>query len=145
MVANLQFKSSYNGVEHGKNIGYDCALTIRSDLLIKKNALIELIECMDMDRIYFPAWHNHDGGYLCEHLVFGRCDKLLNMFYIFEDGDCQFPERRITNRYLENKYDIGYIFPILYEKNIECYWTKRSFYLNEYKEDALFDYSKFLE
>lgn len=34
--SNLQFKSSYIGVEHGKRIGYEYALKIRSDLLIKK-------------------------------------------------------------------------------------------------------------
>lgn len=137
--SNLQFKSSYVGIDKMKE-KYKYAFKIRSDLLISNKDFPTLINLLRPDLTYFPAWHNHEGGYLCEHFIFGECEVLIKLLAIFESEDNQFPERKITNKYLELKFDIGYIFPILYKHKIQCFWTKRNFYLNDYENDSLFVY-----
>lgn len=59
--SNLQFKSSCVGVESRRN-EYNFAFKIRSDLFIEKTKIVNLINLFDKTKIYFPAWHNHDGG-----------------------------------------------------------------------------------
>lgn len=139
---NYQITSTLTGLKFVEKYKY--AMKIRSDILIDK--LEELINLFESDKIYFPAYHNHSGGYLCEHFIWGTTEDLIKLWANIEINNNElFPERKITNSYLQNiSTNIGYIFPVLFENNIKCFWTKqeRCFYLNEYKYDKNFIYPK---
>jgi len=139
---NYQIKSTHNGIQWAKTNGYKYVLKIRSDILID---IKQLISFLKDNCVYFSAYHLWMGGYLCEHIVFSDIDYMECLWNIGPFQDNIFPERHITNRFLElDNKPVNYIFPILYQNNISAYWTKRNFYLNEYINDNLFVYDRYL-
>lgn len=139
---NYQIKSTQNGIEWAKDKSYKYVLKIRSDILIDLKTLVSFLE---EPYVYFSAYHLWCGGYLCEHIIFSDIEYMEELWNIGPYNDNIFPERHVTDRFLQlYKKPVRYIFPILYENNISAYWTKRNFYLNDYINDNLFVYDRYL-
>jgi len=139
---NNQVKNTYEGVKKANKLGFKYVLKIRSDIFIDN--LVEFINSLNKDKIYFPAYHNYDGGYLCDYMLFGSIDFMLKLWDIPLSNSNLPPETQLTLKYLEieNNDNLDFMFPILYSKQINAYWPKHQKYLNEYQNDKLFLYDK---
>lgn len=139
---NNQVKNTFEGVKKAKELGFNYVLKIRADIFV--DDLVKLINSLDGEKIYFSAYHNHDGGYLCEHMLFGDTDFMLKLWDIPLSDSNLPPETQLTAKYEEinDGRKVDFLFPILYNKNIKAYWSKYRMFLNEYKNDKLFTYEK---
>lgn len=137
---NNQVNNTYKGILKAKELGFKYVLKIRADLFT--DDLEKLINSFDLNKIYFPAYHNHDGGYLCEHFIFGDINFMLDLWNIPISHLNIAPEIQLTSKFyqIRTNQKIDYIFPIIFEKNIKIYWEKYKFYLNNYITDKLFTY-----
>lgn len=162
-VSNFYYQqtTTLSGLKEAKRMGVTHALKIRSDMLIDDIDMLIDIMLESPNKLWFPAYINHDGGYLMDFFQFGRIDDLLRLWgfpkptlldlvccksklirrladkhlnYRFEN----FPEKKLTNRYYEQfKEDPKYILPILKRDNIECFWLKYNFYFNKFTSKDL--------
>ena len=66
---NNQVKNTYEGIKMADKLKFNYVFKIRSDIFI--DDLSELINSLNQNTVYFSAYHNYDGGYLCEHMLFG--------------------------------------------------------------------------
>lgn len=142
---NYQVINTLNGIKKAKDLGFDYVFKIRSDITIKEMQKLFDLMNSSKDTIYFSAYHNWNGGYLCEHMLYGHVDAMEKLWSITMSTSEIAPEIQLTNnfkRQLPNT-KIKYIFPLLYDNNIEAYWEKRNFFLNDYEKDKLFIYDKF--
>lgn len=139
---NNQVLNTFNGLVKAKEMGFKYVLKIRGDIFIDR--ISDLINTFDLNTIYFPAYHNHDGGYLCEHMIFGEIDFMLSLWNIPLSVSDIAPEIQLTEHFdkISHNYKIDFIFPILYNKQILAYWAKYKLYLNEYEKDRLFIYTR---
>jgi len=139
---NNQVKNTFEGVKKAKELGFKCVLKIRADIFI--DDLCKFISLLDCKKIYFPAYHNHDGGYLCEHMLFGSTDFMLKLWDIPVSDSALPPETQLTKKYdeINDGRRIDFLFPILYNHDIKAYWSKYRMFLNEYENDKLFSYEK---
>lgn len=139
---NNQVINTFEGTKKAKDLGFSHILKIRADIFIDN--LVKFISYIDKDCIYFSAYHNHDGGYLCEHMLFGKTDFMLKLWDIPLSNSNLPPETQLTKKYEEinSGLEIKFLFPILYENNIKAYWKKKKIYLNQYENDKLFIYEK---
>lgn len=137
---NNQVLNTYEGIKLAKDNGFKYVMKIRADITIDK--VKELIDNLDFNSIYFSAYHNHNGGYLCEHMVFGDVDFMLDLWNIPISTSSDAPEIQLNRNFktLNNTKKIKFIFPILYENNIKARWIKYKMFLNEYEKDKLFTY-----
>lgn len=137
---NNQVKNTLTGIKKAKEMGFDYVLKIRADIFI--NDIVKFINLLNTNKIYFSAYHNHDGGYLCEHMLFGETDFMLSLWDIPLSYSSLPPETQLTNKYHEinDGREIDFLFPILYNENIGAYWAKYNMFLNDYKNDNLFTY-----
>jgi hypothetical protein len=142
---NYQVTNTYEGIKKAQELGYKFVLKIRSDITIPEIQKLISIIGKPKNTILFSAYHQWDGGYLCEHMVFGKIDIMKKLWNIPLSYSNLPPETQLTNHFFKvlPKTNVDYIFPILYENNIKAKWEKRNFYLNEYKSDNLFIYDKF--
>lgn len=137
---NNQVKNTFEGIKKAKELGFKYVLKIRSDVFI--DDIPKFLNLLDGGNIYFTAYHNYDGGYLCDHMLFGSTDFMLKLWDIpLSDSDLP-PETQLTAKYEEinDGRKIDFLFPILYNENIKAYWSKYKIFLNEYKNDTLFTY-----
>lgn len=142
---NYQVINTLNGIKKAKELGYDYVFKIRSDITIKEMQKLLDLMISSKDIIYFSAYHNWDGGYLCEHMLYGHVDLMEKLWSIPVSKSEIAPEIQLTNN-LKKEFSnikIKYIFPLLYDNNIMAYWEKRQFFLNNYKNDELFTYDEF--
>lgn len=139
---NNQVNNTHKGILKAKELGFKYVLKIRADLFT--DDLVKLIESFDLNKIYFPAFHNHDGGYLCEHMIFGEINFMGKLWDIPISYADVAPETQLTDHFksIRTNQKIDYIFPILYKEKILIYWEKYKFYLNEYETDKLFTYEE---
>ena len=139
---NNQVKNTFEGIKKAKELGFKYVLKIRADIFI--DDLSKFINCLDGNKTYFSAYHNHDGGYLCEHMLFGDTDFMLKLWDIPLSYSNLPPETQLTAKYdeINDGRKIDFLFPILYNQNIKAYWSKYRMFLNEYKNDKLFTYEK---
>lgn len=139
---NNQVKNTYNGIKKAKELGFEYVFKIRSDIFI--DDIITLINTLDSDKIYFPAYHLYDGGYLCEHMLFGEINIMEELWDIPTSNSDLPPETQLTKHFdeMDCKKSIDFIFPILYNKKINAFWVKYQKYLNEYEFDKLFVYER---
>jgi len=137
---NNQVLNTYEGTKLAKEMGFKYVMKVRSDIMIDK--VDELINNLDFNSIYFPAYHNYNGGYLCEHMVFSDVNFMLALWDIPISVSDDAPELQLNEnlKKLNNEKKVKFIFPILYEKNIKARWVKYKMYLNEYENDKLFTY-----
>lgn len=79
---NYQVTNTLNGIRKAKELGFDYVFKIRSDITIKE--IQKLFDLMDSskDTIYFSAYHNWNGGYLCEHMLYGHVDVMEKLWSI---------------------------------------------------------------
>lgn len=139
---NNQVKTTYEGVKLAEQIGFEYILKIRSDVFI--DDIYFLIELLNKKSIYFPAYHNRDGGYLCDYMMFASTKFMIDFWNIpLTNEDCA-PEIILTKKYLQiNENDnLEYIFPLLYSNQINAYWAKYKKFFNNYQNDASFTYQK---
>jgi len=142
---NLQVINTYNGIKKAEELGYDFVFKVRSDITIPEiTKLLELIGEPD-NKIFFSAYHHWDGGYMCEHMVYGRTDLMKILWDIPVSTLDIAPEIQLTRKFLKDlpEIKVDYIFPFLFKFNILAYWEKRNFYLNKYKYDKLFTYEEY--
>lgn len=142
---NYQVINTLNGIKKAKELGYDYVFKIRSDITIKEMQKLFDLMISSKDIIYFSAYHNWDGGYLCEHMLYGHVDLMEKLWSIPASNSEIAPEIQLTNN-LKKQFSnikIKYIFPLLYDNNIMAYWEKRKFFLNNYQNDKLFTYEEF--
>jgi hypothetical protein len=139
---NNQVLTTYLGIIKAKEKGCDYVFKIRSDIFINK--VVDLINKLDFDKVYFPAFHQYDGGYLCDYMIFGETDFMLDFWSIPISTSNLPPEIQLTNRFdeINNGRIVDFIFPILYNYNIIAYWAKYDKYLNDYQKDPLFIYER---
>ena len=139
---NNQILNTSNGIKIAKKNGFTYIFKIRTDIFIHNinNLLKHLI--FDKNIIYSTAYHNWDGGYLCEHMFFGEIN-IMNKIWSIPESDSELaPEVQLTNHIntISDISEIKFIFPILFQYNIIAFWKKKGFNLNEYKKDTLFSY-----
>jgi hypothetical protein len=139
---NNQVKNTFEGIKKSKEMGFKYVLKIRSDIFF--DDLCKFINLLDGEKIYFSAYHNYDGGYLCEHMLFGSTDFMLKLWDIPLSSSNLPPETQLTQKYEEinDGRNIDFLFPILYNYDIKAYWSKYRMFLNEYENDKLFSYEK---
>jgi hypothetical protein len=139
---NNQVKNTYEGIKMANKLGFNYVFKIRSDIFI--DDLSELINSLNQNTVYFSAYHNYDGGYLCEHMLFGSAEFMLKLWDIPVSNSTLPPETQLTKKYdeISDGCKIDFLFPILYNHNIKAYWSKYGMFLNEYKNDKLFSYEK---
>jgi hypothetical protein len=137
---NNQVLNTYEGIKLAKEMGFKYVMKIRSDITLDN--IPELINSLDFDSIYFSAYHNYNGGYLCEHIVFGDVDFMLKLWDIPISTSQDDPEIQLNKNFrgIVNGETIKFIFPILYDKNIKARWIKYKMWLNDYEKDKLFTY-----
>tara|TARA_R100001509_G_scaffold157451_1_gene121554 strand:+ start:518 stop:1090 length:573 start_codon:yes stop_codon:yes gene_type:complete len=137
--SNLQLLSTYAGALKAEEIGAEFVLKIRSDLLIPDYK--KLIECLDVNTLYFFSRHNWQGGYPVDY-IFGGPIKYIK--HICSDLDAnldQFPEKRIELKVHELGVEYQYILPIMIDKQIPCTHLKTNVDLVDYcTNDPLFVY-----
>jgi hypothetical protein len=140
---NNQVINTYRGCLWAKDNGFTFCLKMRVDLFCEK--IDSLIDELDGDSIYFSAYHNYNGGYLCEHMVFGDTDFMLRLWNIPESSLDLAPEIQLTNKFNEIRSGevVKYIFPILFERDIIVDWPNHNKTLSSYKTDKLFIYEKY--
>lgn len=137
---NNQVQNTYKGVAKAHQMGFKYIFKIRSDIFI--DDVLKLLNKIDYTKTYFSAYHNHNGGYLCEHMLFGSTEFMLSLWNIPVSNSDLAPETQLTARYKEicNNNSLDFIFPILYTYGIQAHWPKYNMYLNQYKNDKLFTY-----
>lgn len=146
---NCQTISSLNGITASKG---DFILKIRSDMLISD--FDKFIDSLSDEKMYFLAYHNHAGGYVCDYINFGkREDMLLWYSYLQKDISPTPPEIQLLFNYWSlKKYDFSILsFPqiknvfsffleVINTKNIDIFWFKNNLNLKNYINDKLFVY-----
>lgn len=139
---NNQVINTYEGIKKANDLGFKYIFKIRGDIFI--DDLSKFINSLNKESIYFSAYHNHDGGYLCEHMLFGSIDFMLKLWNIPLSNSNLPPETQLTLKYEEvnDGRKIDFLFPTLYNENIKAYWSKYQIFLNEYENDKLFTYEK---
>jgi hypothetical protein len=139
---NNQVRTTFNGIFLAKKLGNKYVLKIRADMYLDN--IDFLISKFILNKIYFPAYHNHDGGYLCDYILFGDINFMLKLWDIEESLSDIAPEKQLTNKFysIRTNQEIGYIFPILFENNIIIEWAKYNKNLNSFEYDKLFSYDK---
>lgn len=137
---NNQVINTYNGILLAEKLGFEYVIKIRSDIFIYE--LDRFLSLIDTNSVYFSAYHNWDGGYLCEHMVAGPIDFMKRLWDIPESNSSLPPEVQLTNKFesIYNKEKIKFLFPILYEHDIVADWPKHQRCLNSYEDDRLFIY-----
>lgn len=139
---NNQVKNTFEGIEEASKLKFKYILKIRSDIFIDN--LAKFINLLDKESFYFPAFHNYDGGYLCDHMMFGPIEFMLKLWNIPLSNSNLPPETQLTKRYdeIDLNYNIKFLFPLLYNHDIKAYWMKYRMFLNAYEHDKLFIYEK---
>lgn len=141
---NLQKVSTINGLLKAKDLGYDYALKIRSDL-IPTNSL-NFLKLLENDNLNFLCWYLHEvypkcSGYLIDYLMSGRISTLLKIWEV--NIFCRVPEIMITHQYISNlsNIDINFFLPFLNGDN-DLYWIKNNKLLSSYNSDRIFSLDK---
>jgi hypothetical protein len=139
---NNRVINTHKGIIEASSLGFDYIFNIRADIFISD--IQKLINKFSTDTIYFPAYHLHDGGYLCDHMLFGNVQFMEKLWNIPVSESNTAPEVQLTHHFdnIQSNQKIDYIFPILYKENITAYWEKYNKLLNDYKKDLLFVYER---
>lgn len=139
---NNQVKTTFEGVKLAEQIGFEYIFKIRSDVFI--DDIYFLIELLNKKSIYFPAYHNHDGGYLCDYMMFASTKFMIDFWDIPLTDEDTAPEIILTRKYLKinENNNLEYIFPLLYSNKITAYWAKYNKFFNNYQNDDSFTYQK---
>jgi hypothetical protein len=142
---NYQVTNTLNGIKKAKELGYEFVFKIRSDITIPDIQRLLNLLGEKKDTIFFSAYHNWDGGYLCEHMVYGEINLMEKLWSIPLSYSKEAPEIQLTKHFVKvlPTIKVDYIFPYLFSDNILAYWEKRNFYLNDYINDKLFTYGEF--
>jgi len=139
---NNQVATTHCGVISAKAKKFKYCLKIRSDIMINNVDLF--IEKIEKDKTYFSAIHTHDSNtYLCEHMIFSDTVFMEKLWDIPESNANKPPEVQLTKRFLDLKNsgdDVKFLFPIIYDNEIEVNWIKYNKNLKDFQYDEKFSY-----
>jgi len=142
---NYQVTNVYNGIIKAEKMGFKYVMKIRSDMFISDT--VKFIDMLEKNKeiIYFPAYHNWDGGYFVDYIMFGHIDNMKSIWNLDFSTKNIFPERQINDNISKNlKGKTAKAFlPIIY-KYFTCFWIKKNIFLNDYEKDKLFIYDDFI-
>ena len=140
---NNQVINTYNGCIWAKTNNFKFTLKIRTDLFVDN--IMKLLTNFDKNCVYFSAYHNYNGGYNCEHMVFGNTEFMINLWNIPESISELAPEVQLTKKFdlIRNGEIVKYIFPILFKYDIGVEWPSHNKNLKDYQSDKLFSYEKY--
>ena len=140
---NNQVVNTYEGCKWAKENGFKFVIKMRTDLFFSN--LKKLLLEMDKTNVYFSAYHNHVGGYLCDYMVSGEVDYMMALWDIPESVLDIAPEVQMTKRFdkIRNGEIVSYIFPILYEHDIDVWWPKYKLNLKDIKTDKSYSYEDY--
>jgi hypothetical protein len=130
----LQKKSTLEGVNKAKELGFERVLKWRSDLL-PTNAN-ELVKLFKKNQLNFLAWHN-EGKYFVDYFMEGPIDE-VKLAWDIPIIYGPFSERITTdNIFDKNKIKYNFILDELSDNN-EIFWVKYNVYLSKYKDDVVY-------
>lgn len=125
-----------------KELGFEYALKLRSDIMVYD--VVDFIDKLDRSSVYFFARHNYGRNpYLCDHMLFGATDFMVKLWNIPESKSVEGPEIQLTRHFysLTKSYEnVKFLFPVLYENEIEAWWIKYKHDLRSFQNDRLFIY-----
>jgi hypothetical protein len=168
-IGNIFFqqKNTMSGLLKAKKLGATHALKLRSDMIFSDLDKLIKILMENPDAIYFPGWHDFEGGYFMDFFQFGKIDDLIKLWdfkpkitdYFYEKFKIfrklankyfdyrinNFPERLLTKSFFKNFKDVKpkYIIPLLKENDITCWWPKYDKFLESIMEEPLYRFDKF--
>ena len=141
---NNQVATTYNGMVAAKEMGFEYALKLRSDIMI--DSVVGFIDKLDRSSVYFPAIHNYAGNtYFCDWILFGTVDFMLNLWNIPESTSVEGPEIQLTKRFYSlNKSDknVKFIFPMMHENEFDFICLKNKSTVSNFQNDNNFIYDK---
>lgn len=144
---NYQIGSTLQGLKLAKELGYDRALKLRSDLIPTNYK--NFLDTIDNDNYNFLCWHHHMvyhncPGYLVDYLMSGNVDMLIKLWDINELF-CAVPQIMLTWNYIKNCSDVQIVYFLnsLSQVN-DLFWIKRGIYLSSYQKNKIYDkYDRF--
>ena len=154
----LQQKTTYAGLIHAKNLGATHVMKVRSDMVFSDiSALIDVM-MEHKNTLFFPGWHNFQGGYFMDFFQFGEIDDMINLWHIkpaiydvlfnsrraskkLQKTFARFriPEQILTQNYFANFQNrkVKYILPIMQSLDIKCRWLKYGIDFEKFIDDPL--------
>jgi len=130
----LQKKSTLEGVNKAKELGFERVLKWRSDLL--PNNSNELVKLFKENHLNFLAWHN-EGKYFVDYFMEGPIDEVI-LAWDIPTIYGHFSERITTdNIFNKNKIEFNFILDKLSDNN-EIFWVKYNLFLSKYKKDIVY-------
>ena len=91
---NLQKISTINGLRMAKDLGWNRALKIRSDMWV--NDADGVMGIFNPKKLNLYGWHNHLEGYIMDFFMEGECDDIIKLFDVDVDG--RYPEYILTKQ-----------------------------------------------
>jgi len=143
-IGNLfyQQETTINGLLKAKNLKFEKALKLRSDFIVYDiNKLLLILT----SKLNFFFWHDYDGGYICDYLMAGNIDLMIELWSINKNSNYEFAEKMILENFLKMNLKKEEIYFFLKDINTEndIYWTKYKKYLSSYnREESALNYIK---
>lgn len=130
----LQKKSTLEGINKSKELGFERVLKWRSDLI--PNNTDELVKLFKENHLNFLAWHS-DGKYFVDYFIEGPIDEMAIAWDIPTIYG-SFSERISTDNILnKNKIKFNFILNELSDNN-EIFWVKYNVFLSKYNNDVVY-------
>ena len=130
----LQKKSTLEGINKSKELGFERVLKWRSDLI--PNNTDELVKLFKENHLNFLAWHS-DGKYFVDYFIEGPIDEMTIAWDIPKIYG-PFSERITTDNILnKNKIEFNFILNELSDNN-EIFWVKYNVFLSKYNNDVVY-------
>lgn len=140
MNFNNQVINTYSGILYALENEFSYIFKIRSDIFFED--IENFIKMLDENFLYFPAYHNWDGGYYVDYFMFGDVKFMQKYWDIPLSDSTDAPEKQLLSNFnkIRKNEKIRYMFPIIYENNIQVIWKKNNMDLRDFKKDKLFTY-----
>jgi len=130
----LQKKSTLEGINKAKELGFERVLKWRSDLI--PNNSRSLVSLFKKNHLNFLAWHN-DGKYFVDYFVEGPINEVA-LAWDIPTIHGPFSERITTDNILnKNKINFNFILNDLSDNN-EIFWVKYNVFLSKYNNDLVY-------
>jgi len=139
---NNQVATTYNGMATAKEMGFEYALKLRSDIMVYD--VVNFIDKLDRSSVYFSARHNHGGrSYFCEHMLFGSTDFMEKLWNIPESTSVEPPEIQLTRHFYsitESYENVKFLFSVIYENKFDAVWLKYKTDFASFQNNKKFTY-----
>lgn len=101
--ANLQSLACYNGLKKAKELNFNYAIRIRTDIIISDvNKFIEINLELMKDKLVILYCHNNNAGlYIDDYFIGGHIDKMILFYNVLQDAtNTRYPEKFIQEKYM---------------------------------------------